>query len=94
MKMFLAFIANKFCLFRTYGTHTPSIHEHLKGSVNIVCLSFKHITVCTHVMFTLFGQFSHQKKVQKLCEEFLEVVVLEVTSRLGPEVCFLFIKLK
>jgi hypothetical protein len=33
-------------------------------------------------------------RVQKLCEEFLEGVVLEVTFRLGPELGILFINLK
>jgi hypothetical protein len=32
--------------------------------------------------------------VQKLCEEFLEGIVLEATFRLGPETGSLFINLK
>jgi hypothetical protein len=52
-------------------------------------------TVFTHVFFVLFGQFSHEKMgVRKLCEVFLEGVVLEVTFGLDPELGILFINLK
>jgi hypothetical protein len=52
-------------------------------------------TVFAYAIFALFGQFSFQKMgVWKLCKEFLEGIVLEVTFRLGPELGILFINLK
>jgi hypothetical protein len=44
--------------------------------------------------FRTFGNFPHKNGVRKLCEEFLEDVVLDATFRLGPEIGILFINLK
>jgi hypothetical protein len=52
--------------------------------------------ICISTVFTcvIFANFLVKTGVQKLCEAFLEGVVLEVTFRLVPELGILFISLK